>query len=161
MIVLVFIIYWSSLCSSLCRVFQLLQFLAALDQYTPAIFQKESVHQLAGLPHCLLPVCGFHIVEICAHLLLWRLATCPPHFHFRISVCPVISSVFASSLILVLGILSQSEIHRIFHSIFIWQTWRCLFCTLVKFQVRHPYVKHGKTYDASASNLILLFNFYC
>ena len=106
MIVFVFIIYCSSLCSSLCRVFQLLRFLAALDQCTLAFFRKESIHLLAGLPRCLLPVRESHIVEI------WSLATCPPHFHFRISARPAMSSVFASSLILVLGILSLSEMPR-------------------------------------------------
>ena len=65
MIVLFFMIY-CSLCSSLCRVFQLLRFLAALDQCTPAIFRKKSVHLLAGLPRCLLPVRGVpHCRNLC------------------------------------------------------------------------------------------------
>ena len=118
MIVLVFIIYWSSLCSSLCRVFQLLRFLAALDQCIPAIFRKDSVHLRAGLPCRLLPGHRSHIVEICAHLLLWSLATSPLHFHFRTSARQAMSFVFASTLILVLGTLSLSKIPRIFRSIF-------------------------------------------
>ena len=154
MIVLVFIIYWSSFCSSFCRVFQLLQLLAALDQCTHTIFRKESAHLLAGLPCCLLLLRGFNIVEICARLLLWSLATCPPHFHFRISARPAMSFVFCQ-----LSYLSLNEILRIFRSIFLWQTWRCFFCTLVKFQVWHPYVKHEKMQGASALNLILQFNF--
>ena len=104
MIVLTFMIYWSAALS--------VEFSSCSDSFqlwTRTLLRYSGRSPPICLLVCLVISCFLrwsYIVEICAHLLLRSLASCPPHFHFRISARPAMSSLTASTLIPVLGILS-------------------------------------------------------
>ena len=116
-----------------------LRFPAILVQCTPATFLKMSAHLVPGLPWCLCPRQGDHVVDRYAHLVFCSLATWPPHFHFSLEARCATSSSLVISRILVLGTLSLSESPNIFLSIFLWHVCRSFFCFSVRFQVWQPY----------------------
>ena len=152
MIILVFIIYWSSLCSIPVALISCssgpvhsCDFLEGVCPF--ACWSASLSSAYAGVPHCR-TLCSSAALESCHMSSQFPFQDCCLSSHV-ICFCQLSYPSVRNSV-------SKWETQDFsFH--FLWLTWRCFCCTLVKFQVWHPCDKHGKTQDASASKLRINF----